>query len=121
MFGVAHDSQRPFRVEAGNGTVTALGTRFQIRREPAQVTVTLMEGSVALERLDSGERRQLTPGDQATSGDAGTPVAVRLVDPEVVSSWTPGRLLFRSKPMADGGAEVQDGNESDRERECQTG
>src|SRR3546814_14909788 len=106
MFGVAHDSQRPFRVEAGNGTVTALGTRFQIRREPAQVTVTLLEGSVALERLDSGERRQLTPGDKATYGDAGTPVAVRMVDTAVVSSWTGGRLLFRSTRLADVEAET---------------
>jgi transmembrane sensor len=106
MFGVAHDPQRPFRVEAGNGTVTALGTRFQVRREPAQVTVTLLEGSVALERLDRGERRQLTPGDQATYGDASTPVALRMVDTEVVSSWTRGRLLFRSTPLADVVAEV---------------
>src|SRR3546814_17926050 len=95
MFGVAHDSQRPFRVAAGNGTVTALGTRFQIRREPAQVTVTLLDGRVPLERLDSGESRQLTPGDQDTYGDAGPPVAVRMVDTEVVRRWTSGRLLIR--------------------------
>lgn len=106
VFGIAHDPRRPFRVEAGSGIVTALGTRFQIRREPAQVTVTLLEGSVALERPDSGERRQLTPGDQASYGDAGTPVALRMVDTEVVSSWTRGRLLFRSTPLAEVVAEV---------------
>jgi len=106
VFGVAHDPQRPFRVEAGNGTVTALGTRFQVRHDPAQVTVTLLEGSVALERPDSGERRQLTPGDQAIYGDVGTPVALRMVDTDVVSSWTRGRLLFRSTPLAEVVAEV---------------
>lgn len=107
MFSVARDPQRPFSVEAGNGIVTALGTRFQVRREPAQVTVTLLEGSVALERPEGGEqRRRLTPGDQVTYGDAGTPVAVRMVDTEVASSWTRGRLLFRSTPLAEVVAEV---------------
>lgn len=106
MFGVAHDPRRPFHVQAGNGTVTALGTRFQVRNEPTQITVTLLEGSVALERPDNGERRQLTPGDQATYGDVATPVALRMVDTEVVSSWTRGRLLFRSTPLAEVVAEV---------------
>src|SRR3546814_16267234 len=94
MFGVAHDSQRPFRVEAGNGTVTALGTRLQIRREPAQVTVTLLAGSVALERLDRGERRQLKQCDQDPYGAAGTPVAVRVVDTAVGRSLTSGGRLI---------------------------
>lgn len=106
VFGVAHDPRRPFRVEAGDGTVTALGTRFQVRHDPAQVTVTLLEGSVALERPGSGERRQLAPGDQATYGDAGTPIALRMVDTEVVSSWTRGRLLFRATPLVEVVAEV---------------
>ncbi|WP_202839142.1 FecR family protein [Luteimonas saliphila] len=106
MFGVAHDPRRPFRVEAGNGTVTALGTRFQVRHDQAQVTVTLLEGSVALDRPDSGEHWQLSPGDQATYSDSGTPVALRMVDTEVISSWTRGRLLFRSTPLAEVVAEV---------------
>lgn len=105
VFGVAHDPERPFRVEAGDGTVTALGTRFQVRRDPARVTVTLLEGRVALERPDSGERRQLVPGDQAVYGD-GAPVALRMVDTEVSSSWTRGRLLFRATPLAEVVAEV---------------
>lgn len=106
LFGVAHDPRRPFRVEAGSGTVTALGTRFQVRRDPAQVTVTLLEGSVALERMASDERRQMAPGDQATYGDAGAPIAMRMVDTEVASSWTRGRLLFRATPLAEVVAEV---------------
>lgn len=106
MFHVAHDPRRPFRVEAGNGTVTALGTRFQVRREPEQVTVTLLEGSVALARSAGGEQRQLEPGDQATYGDVGTSLALRKVDTEVASSWTRGRLLFRATPLAEVVAEV---------------
>lgn len=106
VFGVAHDALRPFSVDAGNGTVTALGTRFQVRRNESQVVVTLLEGSVALERPDIGERRQLTPGDQAVYTDARTPAVVRMVDTEVVSSWTRGRLLFRATPLAEVVAEV---------------
>lgn len=106
VFEVASDPQRPFRVEAGNGTVTALGTRFQVHREQAQVTVTLLEGRVTLERSGVGGQRRLAPGDQATYGDIATPIALRTVDPDVVSSWTRGRLLFRATPLAEVIAEV---------------
>src|SRR3546814_10885657 len=46
MFEVAHDAARPFVVATGDGSVTALGTRFQVRNEGAGAIVTLLEGSV---------------------------------------------------------------------------
>src|SRR3546814_2068180 len=45
MFDVAHDASRPFVVDAGLGTVTALGTRFQVQRNEDRVSVTLLEGA----------------------------------------------------------------------------
>ena len=35
MFDVAHDTSRPFTVVAGSSRVTAVGTRFQVERSPA--------------------------------------------------------------------------------------
>ena len=106
VFEVAHDANRPFRVQAGDGEVTALGTRFQVRQQAAQVTVTLLEGSVQLARPGAGAPARLVPGDQATYGDARSRLTMRKVDPEVVSSWTRGRLLFRGTPLAEAVAEV---------------
>lgn len=101
LFEVAHDAQRPFRVSSGGGAVTALGTRFQVGQRDRRVTVTLLQGSVAVEREDTGERLRLAPGEQASFDVAAGRMSTRTVDPEVVSSWTRGRLLFRATPLSE--------------------
>jgi transmembrane sensor len=61
-FVVAHDAERPFRVLAGNATVLATGTVFDVRLAQGQATVALIEGRVevhtargSLVRLAAGE------------------------------------------------------------------
>ncbi|MDO1529867.1 FecR family protein [Fulvimonas sp. R45] len=46
QFAVHHDPQRPFVVHAGNGTVTDVGTVFQVRTSADCTGVTLLEGAV---------------------------------------------------------------------------
>lgn len=101
LFDVAHDASRPFRVAAGGGEVIALGTRFQVSRAADRVEVTLLQGSVAVEHGQTGERVRLWPNEQAAYADSGGRIATRAVDPEVTSSWTRGRLLFRGTPLSD--------------------
>jgi transmembrane sensor len=101
IFTVEHDDKRPFKVMAGDGEVTALGTRFQVRNEAKQVAVTLLEGRVAVERPKESERIQLTRGDQVTFTEAMPDMRQRKVDPEVAASWATGRLLFRSTPLSE--------------------
>jgi transmembrane sensor len=101
LFTVSQDKKRPFKVEVGDGEVTALGTRFQVRNEAHYVTVTLLEGRVALDRGGMGEHSQLKPGDQVRFAAGHPDVARRTVDPDVVASWTTGRLRFRATPLAD--------------------
>ena len=43
---VSRDVERPFRVEAGDGRVTVLGTRFEVDLKPAMVRVTVEKGAV---------------------------------------------------------------------------
>ncbi|CAN7599219.1 FecR domain-containing protein [Phenylobacterium sp. LjRoot219] len=57
MAGVGHDA-RPFVVETPEGTATAMGTVFTVRREAAATTITVLESRV---RVRSGHRR--LPGD----------------------------------------------------------
>jgi len=47
-FEVAKDPSRPFIVTAGGGEVQALGTVFNVYKSAAKVTVTLIEGKVAV-------------------------------------------------------------------------
>lgn len=110
LFDVAHEAARPFTVHAGNGHVTALGTVFQVQRDGERVVVTLAEGAVAVTRDatagDPARELRLTPGQQIVFSAVDDPWRSHPVDPELVTSWTKGRLVFRGTPLADAIAEV---------------
>ncbi|WP_446830516.1 FecR family protein [Candidatus Foliamicus sp.] len=46
FFEVADDPERPFKVELGVRSVTALGTAFNVRKQPGQYSVAVLEGVV---------------------------------------------------------------------------
>lgn len=54
-FTVAKDASRPFLVTAGDVTVRAVGTAFNVRLDPAQVGVLVTEGRVAIDRTPASE------------------------------------------------------------------
>ncbi len=97
QFEVAHDAARPFVVSVGDGTVTALGTRFQVRRDTDAAVVTLLQGRV--EVAQGQQRRILQPNQQARlSTNAG--IAVQAIDPAQVNGWLDGWLRFRNAPLS---------------------
>jgi transmembrane sensor len=110
VFDVAHDAARPFVVEAGDGSVTAVGTRFEVQRENDGVVVTLAEGVVAVSRWDaqddSGRETRLLPGQQLRWSSQSAAWTMRPVDTKAALSWTRGRLIFRGTRLADVVAEV---------------
>lgn len=108
LFDVAHDSNRPFTVAAGKSRTTALGTRFQVQREGQRVLVTLAEGSVQVtgDATSSPWRTRLSPGDQISLTSDAQRAERRLVDAQMVTSWSRGRLVFRSTPLSDALEEV---------------
>jgi transmembrane sensor len=94
---VTHDPQRPFVVDVGPDTrVTALGTRFQVRTEDKGAAVTLLEGSVRVER--GRESRVLEVGEQALLAAAGG-IDVHAVDLEETTSWSRGWMVFRGQSL----------------------
>ena len=106
LFMVAHDAARPFRVDAGQTEVTALGTTFDVRRDPQGARVTLVSGSVAVrdERSRTPREWRLEPGQQLRT--AGVNANPRAVDAALETSWSQGRLIFRNTPLRDAVAEV---------------
>jgi len=98
QFDVARDAARPFVVQVGTDTITALGTRFQVRREPDSTRVTLLEGSVAVTHGD--ERYVLRPNERAILS-ARTGVSIAPIDPGFATGWLDGWLLFRGAPLAE--------------------
>ena len=105
FFEVAHDAGRPFLVEAGPARVQALGTRFDVWRQPDQVRVTLLEGRVQVRQSAAGAEALLTPHQQLTVTARGLGPA-RAADEALVASWTTGRLVFHGTPLEAAVAEV---------------
>ncbi|MBJ7483469.1 FecR domain-containing protein [Brevundimonas sp.] len=93
FFEVKGDRARPFVVTAGGTDVTAIGTRFDVRRSGDGAQVTLVEGKIDVSsRTDGAPRWSLVPGEQIVT-TAHRP-AVKAVDAASETSWTGGRLIF---------------------------
>jgi transmembrane sensor len=98
FFDVAHDAARPFIVNAGPMSVRDVGTRFDVRRDGAQAKVTLVEGVIQVRGLGvSTQAWTLKPGEQASLGRTPT---LTVADVRQATSWTSGRVVFRSLPLA---------------------
>lgn len=110
FFNVAKDAARPFKVMAAGRTVTATGTQFSVRVDPANYQVTLVEGSVTVEtprsRFIPGKAADLKPGFALKAEDAGRAWKVAKVDVAADTSWRSGRLTFDDRPLADAAAEM---------------
>lgn len=106
VFEVAHDAERPFAVDTGHGTVTALGTRFQVDREAEQIVVTLLEGSVSVAGQDGTAELRLAPGEQARYSPRPPYWTRRSVDAAAVTSWMQGFHVFGATPLAEAVREI---------------
>jgi transmembrane sensor len=105
MFDVEGDPARPFVVAAGDTRVTAIGTRFDVRRSGAGARVILVEGQVDVRRDTADDGRwALSPGQQVTTSAARPTIATANVPAS--TSWTTGRLTFENTPIAEAVAEV---------------
>jgi transmembrane sensor len=109
FFKVAHDTTRPFKVLAAGRTVTATGTQFSVRADPAVYQVTLVEGSVTVEsprgRFLPGQEKKLTPGLSAIA-DAGGGLDVEKINVVADTSWRTGHLTFQDEPLGQAAAEM---------------
>lgn len=110
LFHVARDPKRPFRVIAGGGTITAVGTAFNVRRrEDDHVVVTVTEGTVEVaptsrtedtsEQLELAQVQKLVRGQELTYDLQGRFSTPRLADEDLSGSWRDGRLRYRGEPL----------------------
>lgn len=100
MFSVAHDSQRPFVVSTGNGTVTVTGTRFDVRQDPEQTRVAVENGSVRVDGRDAS-KALLTVGLGSHIDARGQVAAPYAVDAAAVTAWRKGKLVFDDAPLSE--------------------
>ena len=127
-FEVAHDVERPFTVKAGDQTVVATGTAFNVDMLGPEVLVTLLEGRVTVLNLSArrapaasstkadsgmaareGERPPssmvLTPGQQLVIRPTAYP-EVKPVSASRATAWEAGQIVFEDEPLSAAAARV---------------
>jgi transmembrane sensor len=110
LFKVAKDSARPFKVRAGDATITAVGTEFNVERDSDRAVVSVTEGRVVVKPVDGllpvSLLREFKPklrsvhvnaGQQTTAGSAGIEEPTKMEDP--ATGWQIGHLAFRLQPL----------------------
>jgi len=101
LFDVAHETLRPFSVQAGGLRIRDIGTRFNVYKKPAETLVDVLEGAVELggERLMQGYRRRY---------DGNGVLSVReSSDADRAGAWKDGRLVFKRTPLTEVVAELE--------------
>lgn len=96
QFSVQGNRQWPFVVHAQDGTVTAVGTRFQVSLDGNQVDVTLLEGRLAVAtQADAKVRHAALMSRQQLHFDSstGTIGPVQPADMLLAEGWTTKKLF----------------------------
>ncbi len=101
-FTVARDAVRPFTVEAGGGSVTALGTRFLVHRDGELTRVLVTEHRVQVSYPEpDGSSVVLDEGYEISYGRETGLEPVRMANAYDAMAWTEGVLVFNNAPLAD--------------------
>ena len=110
-FEVAHDAARPFRVVAGRHMVTALGTAFTVERRDHKVSVTLVEGRVAVSDTTAAATPpvdDLHPLEQLVIAEDTGASTRSTVDTGRALGWREGKLFFDDAPLSEAAARMND-------------
>ncbi len=96
-FDVAPDPARPFVVEAAGGTVTALGTAFDVALEKTEARVTVTKHRVL---ISSGGGNVLVEEGQESAFARGFPARAPVaVNPAWIAAWRRGKLIVENEPL----------------------
>jgi ferric-dicitrate binding protein FerR (iron transport regulator) len=98
FFDVNRSTAHPFCVKAREVLVEVLGTRFDMRWYPEEITCKTAVAEGAIKVVHGEEERVLHAGDEAEvepSQIKGSGIRVKKgLDPEILSNWTKGLLEF---------------------------
>ena len=115
QFEVADDPRRPFAVHAGRTVVTALGTKFVVRRhDDGSTDVVVWDGKVRIDPSGRKESREdLTAGELAVVSPEGVIVKRTMNDADRRRhlAWLDGKIYFERAPLS---AVIQEFNRYNR-------
>jgi transmembrane sensor len=114
LFNVAKDPSRPFQVRVGMATVTAVGTEFNVRRGDERVVVSVLEGRVLVQPVESlawfpwvpismsvDKGAAVNAGHSTVVDHGGIRTTRALPNEAGVIGWQHGKLAFEAAPLHD--------------------
>jgi transmembrane sensor len=107
-FQVAPDAARPFVVAAGDLSVRALGTVFEVYEQASgAVDVSVSEHAVAVVLKETGgEARRVEEGQRLQYAGYGPVGTAATADLHRLNAWKRGKLIFRDRPLREVVAEL---------------
>lgn len=100
-FEVAHDEKHPFAIDAGDLDLTVLGTAFNVSAYPEEdyVEVVLENGKVLVNCGQYKDGMIMSPSERLVYENG--KVTRSRAETAKYSSWTEGKLVFRSDSMSE--------------------
>ncbi|WP_341704916.1 FecR domain-containing protein [Ferrovibrio sp.] len=103
FFDIAKDETRPFVVQAGDVSVTVLGTAFDVGLGREEISVAVKRGLVGV-RYDSGDIQadeRVSPGTQLTINRRTGSVISQAFPASEVGTWIDGKLFVENAPISE--------------------
>jgi ferric-dicitrate binding protein FerR (iron transport regulator) len=100
FFSVSKDKDNPFHVKTSDVDIKVLGTQFNVKAYPDEISVstTLVEGSLRIS--SSNENRVIKPDEKLIFDKrSGTMTLNKLTDTSPDIDWKKGRLIFRNESL----------------------
>jgi transmembrane sensor len=99
---IAHDVDRPFRVEAGSTEIVAVGTEFDVYRTAHLTRVTVLKGKVTVSSNAEPQRKMFVAADEETQIiDGILPVAASPARRREATAWLDRRIIFERRPLGE--------------------
>jgi transmembrane sensor len=118
LFDVTGDANRPFRVRTDSAQVVAVGTQFDVyRRSRDQVTVTVIQGKVEVNRpsfagavvpnpeVENAAPMQVSAGEQVQLAPSTIP-RVQPVDVHLATAWVHREIVFDRRTLGEVAEEI---------------
>lgn len=100
IFDVRHDDSRVFAVQAGNATITDLGTRFLVRHTAQGIGVAVFEGAVEMAAPGTPPGR-IAARQAAELSAEGVLRPLPAPDEASETAWRQGRIVFHDRPLSE--------------------
>nr|WP_319997678.1 FecR domain-containing protein [uncultured Draconibacterium sp.] len=103
QFKVTHNDYKPFEVVTKAGIVKVYGTTFNVTAydNDPDITVTLIEGKVAVENTKGQQLAILKPSEQIKINKLNGKTSIKNVDTSFYTSWIDGKISLDETKLSD--------------------